>query len=45
VRAFARRYGEAGIERAGGEFALRDAVAARIDAGEEVPGVVEALAR
>ncbi len=45
VRAFARRYGEAGIERVGGEFALRDAVAARIDAGEEVPGVVEALAR
>ncbi|MGO8998621.1 MAG: ArgK/MeaB family GTPase [Polyangiaceae bacterium] len=43
VRAFARRQGEAGVERIGGEVALERALAARIDAGEEVPGIIETL--
>jgi LAO/AO transport system kinase len=43
ARAFARRYGEAGIERMGGDAALEVVLAARIDAGEEVPGIVDGL--
>jgi LAO/AO transport system kinase len=43
VRAFARRHGEAGIERVGGETALEAAVARRIDAGEEIPAIIESL--
>jgi LAO/AO transport system kinase len=44
ARAFARRHGEAGVERVGGELALERALAARIDAGEEIPGIIESLA-
>ena len=43
MRSFQRRHGEIGVERVGGERALRDAVALRLDAGEEVPDIVEAL--
>jgi hypothetical protein len=43
VRAFARRHGEAGIEKVGGEAALEGAVAARLDAGEEIPAIIESL--
>jgi LAO/AO transport system kinase len=43
VRAFARRHGEAGIERVGGATALEAAVARRIDAGEEIPAIIESL--
>ena len=37
ARAFARRHGEAGVERLGGEAALQKALGARLDAGEEIP--------
>jgi LAO/AO transport system kinase len=43
VRAFVRRHGEIGIERVGDEAALESAIAARIDAGEEVPAIVDSL--
>jgi LAO/AO transport system kinase len=43
ARAFARRHGEAGVEAVGGEDAVVAALAARIDAGEEVPAVIESL--
>jgi LAO/AO transport system kinase len=43
ARAFALRYGEAGIERLGGEAALEKAIAAGIDAGEEIPGILERI--
>ena len=43
LRAFVRRYGEAGVERAGGSDALGARIAARVDAGEEVIEVVEAI--
>jgi len=43
LSAFARRFGEAGVERAGGGDALRAAIAARLGAGEEAIAVVEAL--
>jgi LAO/AO transport system kinase len=42
-RAFVRRHGEAGVERVGGEDALGRAITARIDAGQEVPAVVDAI--
>jgi LAO/AO transport system kinase len=42
-RAFARRHGEAGVERVGGEVALQAALASRIDAGEEIPAIIETL--
>jgi LAO/AO transport system kinase len=41
LRAYVRRHGEIGVERAGGETALEERIAARIDAGEEVPAIVE----
>ena len=43
TRAFARRHGEAGVERVGGEAALEAALASRIDAGEEIPAIIESL--
>jgi LAO/AO transport system kinase len=43
MRAFLRRYGEVGVEQAGGEQALESAIAARIDEGDEVLGIVESL--
>jgi LAO/AO transport system kinase len=43
VRAFVRRYGEAGVDRLGGEEAVARAIEARVDAGEEVPALVDAL--
>jgi LAO/AO transport system kinase len=43
ARAFARRHGEAGVERVGGEAALESALASRIDAGEEIPAIIESL--
>ncbi len=43
ARAFARRHGEAGVEAAGGEDAVEAALAARIDAGEEIPAIIESL--
>jgi LAO/AO transport system kinase len=44
VRAFARRYGEAGIEKLGGEAAVERVIAAGVDAGGEVPAILEGLA-
>ncbi len=43
VRTFVRRHGELGVERVGGQPALREAIRARLDAGEEVPALVEAI--
>jgi LAO/AO transport system kinase len=43
VRAFVRRHGEAGVDRLGGEEAVTRAIATRVDAGEEVPALVDAL--
>jgi LAO/AO transport system kinase len=43
ARAFVRRYGEAGVEHAGGEDMLHSAIASKIDAGEEVPAIVESV--
>ena len=43
ARAFARRHGEVGIERVGGEAALAAVIAARLDAGEEIPVIIETL--
>jgi hypothetical protein len=39
-----RRHGEAGVERLGGEEAVARAIEARVDAGEEVPALVDAIA-
>jgi LAO/AO transport system kinase len=41
--AFVRRHGEVGVERVGGEDALARAIAARLDAGEEIPAIIERL--
>src|SRR5262249_31681469 len=43
VRAFGGREGEAGLERAGGETVVRQAIAERVDRGEEVIRIVEEL--
>jgi LAO/AO transport system kinase len=43
ARAFARRHGEVAVERVGGEDALARAIAARLDAGEEVPAILDSL--
>jgi LAO/AO transport system kinase len=43
MRAFARRHGEVGVERLGGEDTLARAITARVDAGEEIPALVDAL--
>jgi LAO/AO transport system kinase len=45
ARAFSRRHGEAGVERVGGEAALEAAIVSRMDAGEEIPAIIESLAR
>jgi LAO/AO transport system kinase len=44
LRAFVRAYGEVGVTRAGGERAVAAEIAARVDAGDEVLGIVDALA-
>jgi LAO/AO transport system kinase len=44
MRAFVRRYGEAGVERLGGETVLRDRVREAIGAGREVLEIIDALA-
>jgi len=43
TRAFVRRHGDAGVERVGGIEALAQAIAARVDAGEEIPAIVDAV--
>ena len=43
VRAFVRRHGDAGVERVGGEDALRRAIETRVDAGGEIPSIVDAV--
>jgi GTPase len=43
ARAFARRHGEVGIERVGGEGALAAVIATRLDAGEEIPAIIDTL--
>jgi LAO/AO transport system kinase len=43
VRGFARRYGELGVERAGGPDAVREAVARYVGSGEDVASVVARL--
>jgi len=43
TRAFVRRHGDAGVERLGGEEALARVIAARVDAGEEVPALVDSV--
>ncbi|HEY2512483.1 MAG TPA: methylmalonyl Co-A mutase-associated GTPase MeaB [Polyangiaceae bacterium] len=43
ARAFTRRHGEAGVERVGGDEALERSIAARLDAGEEIPAIIERL--
>ncbi len=43
ARAFARRHGEAGVERVGGEAALAARIAARLEAGDEIPAIIETL--
>jgi LAO/AO transport system kinase len=43
MRAFARRYGEVGIERAGGVGPLCEAFEARLAAGREVVAIIEEL--
>jgi GTPase len=43
MRAFVRRHGEEGVERAGGHDALHAAIAARVDAREPVPRIVSEL--
>jgi LAO/AO transport system kinase len=41
ARAFARRFGELGVERAGGEKRVALAIAARLAHGEEIPAALE----
>ena len=43
VRAFVRRYGEQGVERVGGEGALRALVGHEVDAGREVIEIIDGL--
>jgi LAO/AO transport system kinase len=43
VRGFLRRYGELGVERAGGPEAVREAVARYVGSGEDVASVVARL--
>ncbi len=45
LRAYERRFGEAGVERAGGESKLEAAIAAGVDRGDELLDVVEELGR
>jgi LAO/AO transport system kinase len=44
ARAFARRYGELGVERAGGEDAVRSAIQMGLSAQDDVDSLVERLA-
>lgn len=43
IRAFHRRHGELGVERVGGEIALERAIAKRVEDGEEILAIVDAL--
>jgi LAO/AO transport system kinase len=43
VRAFVRRHGDAGVECVGGDDALAKAIAGRLDAGEEIPAIIDRL--
>jgi len=43
VRAFHRRHGDVGVERLGGEVRLEREIAKRVDAGEEILAIVDAL--